>query len=109
MEYNLVEGRSYEGITGYSWTIGIKTHHTEYGPCGHRSRVVIAGYAIRLIFEVFFQELVDQRVSSPFFTFDLGKKVGVSDVWLICRIVEVFIEYFSQLGGEFLFSSHQSF
>lgn len=68
MEYNLVEGRSYEGITGYSRTIGIKSHHTEYGPCGHRSCVVIAGYAIGLILEVFFKsELTSESVlhSSP--------------------------------------------
>lgn len=84
---HLGERRGGQRVLRRTRAVGIEAHHAEHRPGRHRSRVVVARYAVRRVAVVAGEQVADGLLRAPFLSREVAEQVGVSDVRLVGRVV----------------------
>ena len=93
-------------IVGLTRAVGIYTHHREYGPCRHRSRIVIPGQTIRGCRIVCIEKLANILLRKMRAPLHAAKQVGVGYIGLVRRVVIAALEHFDELRHKALLAPH---
>ena len=104
---HFIESRSGKRIFGHTRTIGVKSHHAEDGPCGHRTGVVVARNTVGLGGEMLGEQFLHQLLCAPFLTLETAEEIRISDVGFVRRVIVALVEHTLKLVHELLVPTHQ--